>query len=229
MRLRESLSRIPLFEGLTEAEIGRLDSQCAWRRYDEAERILNFNDPGHEVFFVVQGRVRVSIQLKDDKDTILVDLADGDVFGELSAIDKLPRSAGIDALSACNIAKMPAAVFLDVIHRHPAVCDRVLQLLAQRVRATGARVAEFRSLNVQHRLFMELLRLAKLRPSEPNVAAISPPPYHQEIADRISARREAVSREIKALERAGIVDRRKGALVICDVEALKRSVGLAHV
>ena len=53
---------------------------------------------------------------------------------------------------------------------------------------------------------------------------VSPPPAHTEIAARVSIRREAVAREIKALERAGLIERRRGALVLTDTAQLQRMI-----
>jgi CRP/FNR family transcriptional regulator, cyclic AMP receptor protein len=41
-----------------------------------------------------------------------------------------------------------------------------------------------------------------------------PPPTHAELAARVSTHREAVSRELKSLERTGLIDRRRGAIVL---------------
>jgi len=43
---------------------------------------------------------------------------------------------------------------------------------------------------------------------------------HSDIAARVSTRREMVARELKALERAGLLTKRRGALVITSVSAL---------
>jgi DNA-binding MarR family transcriptional regulator len=47
---------------------------------------------------------------------------------------------------------------------------------------------------------------------------------HAEIAARVSTRREAVARELKALERAGLVERRRGALALRDTHRLRRLI-----
>jgi len=51
---------------------------------------------------------------------------------------------------------------------------------------------------------------------------VSPPPVHAEIAARVSIRREAVAREFKSLERAGLIERRRGALVLTDTSRLRQ-------
>ena len=53
---------------------------------------------------------------------------------------------------------------------------------------------------------------------------VSPPPVHSEIAARVSIRREAVTREFKSLERAGLIERRRGALVLTDINRLRQLI-----
>jgi DNA-binding MarR family transcriptional regulator len=52
-------------------------------------------------------------------------------------------------------------------------------------------------------------------------AIISPPPVHAEIAARVSTRRESVAREFKELERSGLIERRRGAIVLSDTRRLR--------
>lgn len=70
------------------------------------------------------------IQPVTGKEVILRDLRDGEYFGELAAIDGLPRSAAIVAITNSVIAKMPETVFRQTVHDYPDVCDQLLSLLA---------------------------------------------------------------------------------------------------
>jgi CRP-like cAMP-binding protein len=115
---------------------------------------------------------------------------------------------------------MPAAIFRDVMGQHAEISTQIMHLLATRVRELDARVWELSTLSVRDRIRAELLRLGRVRTDQPNQAIISPPPTHSEIAARISGHREAVTRELSVLERDGLLQRRRGALVLCDVAAL---------
>jgi CRP-like cAMP-binding protein len=119
---------------------------------------------------------------------------------------------------------MSAAVFRKIVHRHSDLCDQLLALLASQIRMLANRVNEHSTLNVRHRIYAELLRLA--RPPQPGQtdAVISPPPTHAELASRVGARREAVTRELKVLERGRLLDRRRGALVLLDPVRLQRMI-----
>ena len=148
----------------------------------------------------------------------------GEFFGELAAIDKQPRSSGIVAVTDVVVARMPASAFRAAVHAHPDVCDRLLIVLARQIRMLANRVNEFSTLDVRHRIHAELLRLSRPEPGKPGRAIISPPPVHAEIAARVSTRREAVARELKALEREGLIERRRGAIALTDTGQLRRLV-----
>jgi CRP/FNR family transcriptional regulator, cyclic AMP receptor protein len=209
----ETLARIPLFGSLSADAIVRLDRQCAWRRWAAREWILDYKDDSTDLYFVVRGHVRVLIQANSGKDSILRDIKDGEFFGELAVIDGQPRSAAILAVTDSILAKMPPAVFRKVAHEHPDVCDQLLALLASQIRMLANRVNEFGKFDVRTRIYAELLRLAR---GTDKAAVISPPPTHAELAARVSCRREAVTRELNSLKRAGLLQSRRGALVLLD-------------
>ncbi len=79
---------------------------------------------------------------------------------------------------------------------------------------------EYSSLNVPQRIYSELIRLSRPAGTDPRGGIISPPPTHADVAARVSTHREAVAREMKRLERQGLLQRRRGALVLTDVPDL---------
>jgi CRP/FNR family cyclic AMP-dependent transcriptional regulator len=220
----ETLAAIPLFNALAAPAVAALDARCAWRRYDAGQWIIDFEEEGTDVFFVASGLVRVKIRAISGREIILRDIGAGGFFGEMAAIDGKPRSAGILAVTGATVARMPAPCFREAIHRHPTVCDQVLGLLVGEVRKLATRVNEFNSLDVRHRIYSELLRMARPDERAPNRVIISPPPPHADLAARVSSRREAISRELSALEREGLLEKRRGALVILDAARLRQRI-----
>jgi CRP-like cAMP-binding protein len=210
-RQSETLARFGLFRSLGPELIHRLDSQCIWKRARANDWVLDYEDDSVDLFFVAYGRLRVTIRPISGGEIILRDISDGEFFGELAALDGRPRSAGVLALTDSVIARMAPSVFRDAVHCHSDVCDQVLALLASQVRMLASRVTEFSTFDVRHRLYSELLRLAQAGGEERKIA---PPPTHAELAARISTHREAVTRELKRLERAGVIERRRGAIVL---------------
>ena len=222
-RVAETLGKLLLFRSLDAAKIQLLDTQCSWRRANRGDWVISYQDTNTDVFFVVSGGVQVKIQAVSGREVLLRQIDAGEYFGELSAIDSEPRSAGIIAVSNVVVARMPAAVFRSAVHGHPDVADQLLAQLAGQIRTLANRVNEFTTLDSRHRIYAELLRLSKPAAAAKQ-AVISPPPTHSEIAARVSIRREAVAREIKSLERSGLIERRRGALVLTDTDKLQRLI-----
>lgn len=223
-RPTDTLAGIPLFRSLDDAELAALSARCTWRRVEAGQWIIDFEDEGTDVFFVIAGLVRVKIRAISGREVILRDIPPGEFFGEMAAIDGKARSAGIVAVTGATVARMSAALFGECIHRHADVCDQVLRLLVGEVRKLATRVNEFNTLDVRHRIYAELLRLARADERGGTTAVVSPPPPHADLAARVSTRREAVSRELRALERDGLLEKRRGALVLLDTRRLEERI-----
>ncbi len=217
----QTLARVPFFRDITDLELERHDRRCAWRRFDDGETIVDYEDETSDVYFIVSGEVRVLIRTQAGKEIILAEMRSGQFFGELAAIDGARRSANVTALTKTELCIMPAGVFRELIATSPTVCDRILRLLTGRVRELNARLAEHSIFDLKHRLYSELLRLAGPRPGRPNERTVTPPPYHHVLAARIGCRREQVTRELSAMAHEGLVEKTRGALVLLRPQVLE--------
>jgi CRP-like cAMP-binding protein len=223
-RPRETLAQIPIMRTLDTKTVARLDTQCAWRHRGAKEWIIEHQEPSTDVYFLTAGAVRALIHASADRDVILADLKAGQFFGEMAAIDGKPRSSSIMAMTQSTIASMPASVFKQLLREHAEFNEQVMLMLVTRIRTLNQRIHEFSTLHVKQRICAELLRNSRPDPTTPRQAIITPPPPHAEIAARVSTGREMVVREFKALERAGLLIRRRGALVLTDVSRLMQEL-----
>ena len=229
LKPHETLGKISLLRSLDPKEIAALDHRCLWRHVPAKQWLFEQDDLGTDVYFLTSGVVRVLMTPAPDRAVILTDMSAGSYFGELAAIDGQPRSAAILAITNATLACMSASVFREIVHKHSDVSDQVLGLLVARVRALTQRLNELSSMHVKHRIYAELLRRARPDPSDQRQGMVSPPPVHSDIAARVSTRREMVARELKALERAGLLTKRRGALVITSITELAQRIQSASV
>ncbi|MDJ0948108.1 MAG: Crp/Fnr family transcriptional regulator [Alphaproteobacteria bacterium] len=220
----ESLAGIPLFESLTPADLDDLRTRCQWRRFASHQEIVRYLDDTADVFFLVKGQVRAVFYSRSGKEVTFRDIGPGQVFGEFAAIDNQPRSATIIALEDSLVAVMSAETFRESLRQHPAAAEYMMKRLVALARRLSDRVVEFSTLAVRNRIHAELLRLARRRLEDGNVAVIAPAPTHADIASRVSTHREAVTRELNALDRQGLIERTRDSLIIRDVDELARIV-----
>ena len=216
----ETLEKVGLFRSLERKAREGFEQRCQWRHAHPKEWLLEQNDIGTDIYFLTSGVVRVLITPSPDREIILGDIEAGGYFGEMAAIDGQPRSAGILAITDATIARMPATVFREIIHQFPDVSEQLLRQLVTRIRTLDQRVNEFSSMHVKNRIYAELLRRSRPDPTDKRKAIVSPPPVHSDIAARVSTRREMVARELKSLERAGLLTKRRGAFVLNNVPEL---------
>ena len=225
MGAQHSLAGVGLFGDLAEKDRDAVAKRCRWRQYAAGEQMIGYADRTTDVHFFVAGSARVTFFTKAGKQITFRDVPPGGFVGELAAIDGEARSAAVVTLSDALVASSSAAAFAQVLRDHPPVAAALLRHLARQVRFLTGRVVEYSSLDVNGRIHAELLRLAHAHMTGANVAEIKPVPTHAEIASRVSTHREAVTRELNYLDRAGILERRPGRLVVRDVGALSRMVG----
>jgi CRP/FNR family transcriptional regulator, cyclic AMP receptor protein len=210
----QTLDRIPFFKDSADVDLSKFDRRCTWKRYEENEIIVDFEDATTDVYFIVSGEVRILVRTAAGKEVILAEMRTGQFFGELSAIDNVARSANVTALNRSELCIMPAAVFLDILFASRSACEKVLRLLTARVREGNARLTEHSIFDLKHRLYSELLRLSSPRAGKEGQRSISPPPFHHVLAARIGCRREQVTRELSAMSSEGVIEKNRGALVI---------------
>lgn len=227
-RHTETLALCPLFECLDAESIRCLDTRCIWQSYEPNDVINSVDSGRRSIFFFVGGAARVQIRSSNGKRIIVKDLRRGDFFAELELLNQ-HSEAGVEIVALTNVivSKMGLPIFEDVVARNPDVLPVFIATITQENKRLLDRVAEFSFLCVKERIISELLRLGKITDHIGAKAIISPPPFHSEIAARVSTHREAVSRVIRDLEKDNLIERRRGAIVINNISELRSLLAVA--
>lgn len=141
----EEFVEVELLADLNESQRKIVAKQCSWRRYSANEQIIDRQSPATDIFFVVEGRVRVVNYSLSGREVTFDDLEAGRHFGELAAIDSEPRSASVMALRECNIASMPQERFLMLLEENPKIALKLMRNLTSMVRASTLRIMDWKS------------------------------------------------------------------------------------
>ncbi len=216
------MSSFPAFlSRLSEADRAALAARWSAHGYRADELIISHGDTDRDVFFLLEGRARVTLFSEDGREIAYRDLLPGDVFGELAAIDGRERSASVVAIEPARAARLSAVAFRDLVQANPNLGWSLLQHLSGLLRRMTDRVFEFSTLVVRKRLILELLRRASDTAPTGRQASLTPAPTHFELAAQISTHREAVSREMSALAKKKLVEKRGNRLELHDLAALE--------
>lgn len=200
----DELKSFPLFRELDGPVLAAIAANCLVQRFAAGEQVIGHADTSFDVLLLIEGTARASLCSADGQRVGFHDMPKGTMFGEISAVDGLPRSASVEAADGCVVARLPRRHFLALIDTHPDFALAVARQLAGHVRRLTTRVFEFSTMAVRQRLRAELLRLAVPVEAGSDCGVIAAIPTHAELASRISTHREAVSREMAWLEAHGL-------------------------
>lgn len=218
------MDSIKLFTGLSPKEREELARLCKWKRYSEGEQIIDRHGETRDVFFVVAGKVRIVIYSMSGREITLVDMNEGEHFGELAAIDGQPRSASAMAIEDSAVASLSHEHFNRLIQNKPEVGFLALKKMAQVIRNATERIMDLSTLGANNRIHGEILRLAHDGEIKDNVSTITPIPVHGDIASRVSTTRETVARVMNELAREKILKRERDCLLVLDIKKLEQMV-----
>src|SRR4051794_37666878 len=115
-------------------EVAALRSHASTRRYAAGTAIFHELEAPSRVYIVLSGFVRLSRVSEEGREVILAIRGPGDLLGEQSAIDGMPRSATAVAHDDVSVLVLSALDFLAFIRENPRVALVLLKMLSQRLR-----------------------------------------------------------------------------------------------
>lgn len=219
--IQETLLSVPFFQDLPESGLERVLSHIVTRTHPPNQVILLENDWGSSVYFILDGWVKIRTYNLDGKEVTLNILGKGELFGEMAAIDEVPRSTDVITLTATVIGNMPAQDFVHLLNSEPMAGVRLARLIGRRLRQVNRRL-RLRESDSASRVIDILLFLADGQGKSSMEGTEIPNLPHRELSSLSGLARETVTRVLSKLEKKGLIKRDRDVLSIPDLHALER-------
>jgi nitrite reductase/ring-hydroxylating ferredoxin subunit len=136
------LTRVPLFAGLDPGIVTSLEAFTFRRTFDTGDLIVEEGRTGNGLYVVISGRVEVVKGLASERPQVVATLGEGEPFGEMALLGQYPRTASVRALEPTECLGMDRWVFVSYLNREPQLAIRMLQILAQKLAETTAKLVE---------------------------------------------------------------------------------------
>lgn len=125
---------IELFGELDGAALVELETELEWVRLRGGDTLFEEGDHGHDVYIVVNGRLRASVLDGEGRTRVLEEVGRGAAVGELALLTGEPRAATIVAVRDSDLLKLSRASFDTMLDRHPRAMMQIARAAALRLR-----------------------------------------------------------------------------------------------
>ncbi len=141
--------KVKLFDGFPAEKLDAIVTDSTVRSFEGKEAIRSSGDAGVNFGVMLSGRAEVSVAGAFGDRTVISELDDGDVFGEMSLLTGDRTVTDIIASNRCFVLMIPQAVFNRDIVTHPKAVMFLSRLLAERVKQNAAQAIDLNSSQIQ--------------------------------------------------------------------------------
>ena len=218
--------RWTFLEGVPEEDRRRLLSATHRRRFARREVLFHEGDPGDTVHLLDRGRVAVRITTPLGDVATLRVRSPGEVIGELALLDSAARrTATVVALERVETLALHRDQFLEVRRRHPSVDAFLVNVLAEEIRRLSGLLVEALHVPVDTRVLRRLVALDAAYRDPESEGPTEVPLTQEDLASLAGTSRATVNRVVGEAEQAGLVERRRGRIIVLQPEELARRSG----
>jgi len=214
------VARVSLFAGLTEHALASLADVAHLRRLARGQILFSEGEPSDYLFLVRAGRLRVFLASPRGEELTLAVVGAGETLGELSVLDRQPRSASVAALEATDLIAIAGDDVRALFVTNPQALYSVAVGMAAAMRRLNGTAADLVFLDLPRRLAKLLLTEST---SQPDGTIQSELGMSQSgVAARLGVTRQSLNRALSGLAQRGWITLDGTVVRIDDVSALSQ-------
>ncbi len=198
--LKDLVKKIAIFKNLPDRYLNLITDSFSTVSIKKGEAIFYQSDDSTDLYIVFKGKVRAALLNQEGEEFVLDVFKEGDFFGEMSLLDGRPRSATAIANEDSSLGLLRRNKFLETIKNDPMIAIEMLNALVHRMRRTDEIISTLAFLDVSERLLKFFQEVAETEGMKDKNGFLKiKKQTHKELATRIGASREAISKALKIL------------------------------
>ena len=212
------LKRLETFEflrGLARETLTALADSALWKIYAPGQAVFWEGDIETTLFYLHYGWLKVFKTTPDGREQILRFLGPGEIFNEIGVFAKRPNPATAIALEEAGIWLIPRRALEQILFAHPHTALQIMENMADRFISLTALTVDLSLRSVEARLAKFLLEQAK-----ENVVARQGWTTFTELASHLGTSPDVLSRAVRELSGAGLIEVEKHEIRILARAAL---------
>ena len=213
------LARLPLFSGLGRDELARLAAATTRRELRRGEFLFRQGEPATGLYALVHGRMALTSRLASGRERVNAIVEAGRSFGEAIMFLEKPSVVSARALGDALVLHIAKEAVFAELERSPGFARRVIAALSAKLHASVQEIDRL-TLGSGGRRFAGWL-LRDLPAGEHGPASVTLPAAKRAIASQLNLSAEHLSRVLRELSQAGLIEVRGRKVGIPSVERLR--------
>ncbi len=202
----------------------------AERRLSRGRTLMNQGEAGEGVALLLDGAVKISALTVDGHEALLGLRSAGDLLGEMAFVTRGPRTARVVAATDIVVRVLPEREFAAFLEQRPGAAAKVTATVVHKLRTANERRAEFQSCTAAQRVVIILSdTMVRFGHEIPAGLSIGPEITQADLASLATVSVSTIEKVLQTLERDGLVERHRRALIVTDPPALRGRVGSSAV
>jgi CRP/FNR family transcriptional regulator, cyclic AMP receptor protein len=217
------LAEAPLFEALSEEDARALRADIVDVHLDRGERLFSEGDVGDKLYIILTGKIKLTKAAPDGRENLLSVHGPGEMFGELSLFDPIPRTSSASAVTNARLAAIAHTDVRAWLSTRPEVAMHLLQALAQRLRRINEVKADLVFTDVPGRVAKALLDLSdRFGVLTPDGVQVNHDLTQEELAQLVGASRETVNKALADFAARGWIQLAAKSVLVTDTDRLRK-------
>lgn len=213
----QAFRQAALFQGIDPREVSALTRGLETVERDGGQVFFREGDIGSWLYIIVSGKVKLGCRAPDGRENLFSILGPSDMFGEMCAVDPGPRGCTTTAVTTARAAIVHREVLLSWIAQQPVLRQRLLQILARRLRRTDYDRSDLVFTDVPGRVAKQLLKLSRrFGVEERNAIRVMHDLTQEEFAQLVGAARETVNKVLGEFSARGWIRLEGRSVLITD-------------
>jgi len=192
-------------------------SMSSWRDYDRGETLFLQGETAQAIHIVMDGWVKLYRIAPNGGEAVVNVFAKGESFGEAVAFRGHAYPVSAEAVTACEVMRIPSVALLEAMRKDPDIAVSVVASTFIHLHSLVSQLEQLKAQTGPQRVAEFLLELCE---QESGPCEVTLPYDKFLIAGRLGMKPESLSRSFARLKAAGVQINRNHA-EIADIERLR--------
>ena len=224
-KYQEILKTVPLIKDLDEKDFLQVANNTSVCKLRAGEALFRQHDPAIEFFYVVSGRMKISLLSIEGGEKVVDIINESNTFAEaiiFRGMGGYPVNG--EAIVDSTVLRINADAYMEILKNSPEVCIRVMGSLSERLHWLLNEMDRLSLHNATYRLISYLLDNIPSDAIESTQVNLSIPKHV--VASRISVTPETLSRTLKRLTKDGLLEVHDKHIVLINPVKLRQLVAI---